>query len=103
LHRPGVPAKRFLILAKTEAKMGVVARPMGTLAAMKAAIDGAPRNAYIAELHLQIIKYARELQSLTGREFCEAIAIPQSFGTEFLKMRKIAPRLRAAGLDPSKI
>lgn len=78
-------------------------KPMGTLARMKAAMDGAPRNDYVAEMHLQIIKYAHELQSLTGREFCEAIGIEPSFGTEFLKMRKIAPRLRAAGLDPSRI
>jgi hypothetical protein len=83
--------------------MAVVSRPMGTLAKMKAAMDAAPRNEYIAEMHLQIIKHAQELQSLTGREFCEAIGLGPSFGTEFLKMRKIAPRLRAAGLDPTRI
>jgi hypothetical protein len=68
------------------------------LADIKRAIDEAPRNGYIAELHLQVIKHAHELQSVTGREFCEALAIGSSFGTEFSKMRKIAPRLRAAGL-----
>jgi hypothetical protein len=78
-------------------------RPTGTLAKMKAAMDSAPRNEYMAEMHLQVIKHAHELQSLTGREFCEAIGIGSSFGTEFLKMRKIAPRLRAAGLDPARI
>ena len=76
---------------------------LSVLQAIKSAINDAPRNAYIAELHLQIIKHADELQSLTGREFCEGVEIGPSFGTEFLKMRKIAPRLRMAGLDPSKI
>ena len=70
---------------------------------IKMAINGAPRNSYIAELHLQIIKYADVLQNVTGKEFCESLGIGQSFGTEFAKMRKIATRLRNAGLDPKKI
>ena len=70
---------------------------------IKAAINAAPRNSYIAELHLQIIKYADVLQNVTGKEFCEGLEIGASFGTEFAKMRKIAPRLRSAGLDPGKI
>jgi hypothetical protein len=70
---------------------------------IKAAIEGAPRNSYIAELHVQIIKYAEVLQNVTGKEFCEEIGVGPSFGTEFAKMRKIAPRLRSAGLDPSRI
>ncbi len=48
---------------------------------IKAAIDGAPRNNYIAELHVQIIKYAHMLQNVTGKEFCEALGIgPASRG-----------------------
>jgi hypothetical protein len=70
---------------------------------IKIAINGAPRNDYTAELHLQIIKYADLLQNVTGREFCETLGIGPSFGTEFAKMRKIAARLRMAGLDPNKI
>jgi hypothetical protein len=80
--------------------------PMNTTQAfknIKTAIKGAPRNNYIAELHLQIIKYADTLQNVTGKEFCEELGIGPSFGTEFAKMRKIAARLRNAGLDPSKI
>lgn len=73
------------------------------MANIKAAINAAPRNGYIAELHLQVIKYAGELQSVTGKEFCEAVGIGPAFGTEFLKMRKIASRLRQAGTDPDKI
>lgn len=69
-----------------------------TLAKIKSAIESSPRNAYVAELHVQAIKYADELEGLTGREFCEALGIGESFGTEFAKMRKIAPRLKAAGL-----
>lgn len=70
---------------------------------IKEAIDGAPRNAYVAELHLQVIKHSDILQSVTGREFCEALEIGPSFGTEFAKMKKIAPRLKEAGLDLTKI
>ena len=65
---------------------------------IKQAIENAPRNGYIAELHLQVIKHAHNLQNVTGKEFCEALGIGNAFGTEFSKMRKIAPRLRAAGL-----
>jgi hypothetical protein len=67
------------------------------------AIDAAPRNAYVAELHLQIIKHSDVLQNVTGKEFCEALGIGASFGTEFAKMKKIAPRLKSAGLDVSRI
>jgi hypothetical protein len=70
---------------------------------VKTAVNAAPRNAYVAELHLQIIKYAEQLKGVTGKEFCEALGIGPSFGTEFAKMRKIAARLRNAGLDPAKI
>ncbi len=67
---------------------------------IRIAINAAPRNSYIAELHVQIIKYADVLQNVTGKEFCEGLGVGPSFGTEFAKMRKIAPRLRKAGLDP---
>lgn len=70
---------------------------------IKRAIDDAPRNAYVAELHLQIIKYSDVLQDVTGKEFCEALEIGPSFGTEFAKMKKIAPRLKKAGLDVNSI
>ncbi|WP_353230827.1 transcription factor [Novosphingobium sp.] len=74
-----------------------------TIGIIKAAIDGSPRNSYSAELHLQMIKYADELQGMTGKEFCEALGISTTYGTEFSKMRKIAGRLKAAGLDVSRI
>ena len=70
---------------------------------IKEAIDGAPRNAYVAELHLQVIKHSDLLQNLTGKEFCTALEIGASFGTEFAKMKKIAPRLKAAGLDVERL
>ncbi len=70
---------------------------------IKSAIESAPRNGYIAELHVQIIKYADILQNVSGKEFCEEVGIGPAFGTEFAKMKKIAPRLRNAGLDPSRI
>ena len=70
---------------------------------MKQALNEAPRNQYTAELHLQMIKYADELKSITSKEFCEGLGIRPSFGTEFSKMRNLTERLKAAGLDVSKI
>ncbi|AXV18545.1 transcription factor (plasmid) [Neorhizobium sp. SOG26] len=70
---------------------------------IRTAIDAAPRNGYVAELHLQVIKYADLLKDLSGKEFCAGVGIGESFGTEFLKMRKIADRLVAANLDVAKI
>jgi len=70
---------------------------------IKRAIERAPRNGYVAELHLQVIKYAELLDGVSGREFCEGVGVGPAWGTEFAKMKKIAPRLRAAGLDPDRI
>ena len=72
-------------------------------AQIRQAIDAAPRNASMAELHLQIIKHADSLQSVTGKAFCAALGIGPSFGTEFAKMKKIAPRLKNAGLDVTRL
>lgn len=77
--------------------------PTEALGKIKTAIENAPRNAYVAELHLQVIKYAEALEDVTGKEFCEALGIGASFGTEYAKMRKIAGRLREAGLDVKKL
>lgn len=70
---------------------------------IRQAIDTAPRNDYTAELHLQVIKHAEHLQEITAKEFCAGVGIAPSYGTEFAKMRKIAARLRTAGLDPARI
>ena len=66
---------------------------------IKQALNDAPRNQYTAELHLQMIKHADELKSITAKEFCEGVGLKSSFGTEFSKMRNLTQRLRAAGLD----
>jgi len=73
------------------------------LAVIKQAIETSPRKGYVAELHLQSIKYAEALEGVSGKEFCEALEIGASFATEFAKMRKIAPRLIAAGLNVDRI
>jgi hypothetical protein len=75
----------------------------GVFDRMKRAIESAPRNGYVAELHLQIIKYADLLEGISGKEFCEKMDLTPSWGVEFSKMRKIAGRLRAAGLEPERI
>ncbi|WP_394204948.1 transcription factor [Shewanella waksmanii] len=71
--------------------------------AIRQALEGAPRNQYMAELHLQMIKYADELQNITAKEFCEEVGLKPSYGTEFSKMRNLTSRLKQAGLDVSKI
>ena len=70
---------------------------------IKMALQNSPRQDWTAELHLQIIKHAEKVQAMTGKEFCKMLDIPVSYGTEFAKMRKIAKRLVAAGLDVTKI
>ncbi|OIQ67390.1 hypothetical protein GALL_510320 [mine drainage metagenome] len=70
---------------------------------IKRAIDAAPRNDYTAELHLQVIKYSDQFEAITAKDFCAGVDLAPSYGTEFAKMRKIAVRLRNAGLDPERI
>lgn len=63
------------------------------------ALADAPRDQYMAELHLQMIKSADELKYVTAKEFCEEIGLKQRLSTEFNKMRNLTTRLKAAGLD----
>lgn len=70
---------------------------------IKQVLANAPRNQYTAELHLQMIKYADELKSITAKEFCEGVNLRSSFGTEFSKMRNLTQRLKAAGLNTDQI
>lgn len=70
---------------------------------IKQALAEAPRNQYTAELHLQMIKYADELKNITAKKFCEGVGLRKSFGTEFSKMRNLAGRLKAAGMDTTKL
>jgi len=70
---------------------------------IKHALNEAPRNQYTAELHLQMIKYADSLKSITAREFCDGLGIKHSYGTEFSKMRNLTQRLKFAGLDTKKL
>jgi hypothetical protein len=70
---------------------------------IKNAIDKSPRNAYVVELHAQILKYAYQLEGVTGKEFCEALGIRYSYGTEYAKMIKLARRLENTGLVFAKI
>ncbi len=70
---------------------------------IKQALVQAPRNQYVAELHLQMIKYADELKTITAKEFCEGVGLRSSFGTEFSKMRNLTARLKAAGLHTEQL
>jgi hypothetical protein len=84
-------------------KLEVGMNNAGVFERMKRAIESAPRNGYVAELHLQVIKYADLLEHISGKEFCEKLDLKPAWGTEFAKMRKIAGRLREAGLEPERI
>ena len=66
---------------------------------IKQAIEQSEGGGRTAEMHLQMIKYASALSEVTGREFCEGVGLNPSFGTEFLKMKRLLPRLVAANLD----
>tara|TARA_R110000772_G_scaffold143461_2_gene253014 strand:- start:933 stop:1172 length:240 start_codon:yes stop_codon:yes gene_type:complete len=70
---------------------------------IKHALDKAPRNQYTTEMHLQMIKYADALKSITAKEFCEGVGLKPSFGTEFSKMRNLTQRLKAAGLNTDQL
>ena len=70
---------------------------------IKRAIVSAPRNGYVAELHLQVLKYADVLENVSGKDFCANLDLGAAWGTEFSKMKKISQRLRDAGLDPQRI
>lgn len=68
----------------------------------KALREAAPR-AKSAEMHLQLIKYADELKHVRREVICDGIGVSQSFRTVVGKMIKIVSRLKAAGLDVTKI
>ncbi|RZM84935.1 transcription factor [Pseudoalteromonas rubra] len=70
---------------------------------IKKALAGAPRNQYMTELHLQMLKYADQLEDITAKEFCEYVELKPSYGTEFSKMRNLIHRLKKAGLEVEKI
>lgn len=70
---------------------------------IKRALNEAPRNQYTAEMHLQMIKHADDLKSITAKEFCEGVGLKSCYGTEFSKMRNLISRLKHAGLDTSKL
>ncbi len=74
-----------------------------TYDAIAEALENAQRNFYVAEMHLQCIKYSEILENVSGREFCEAMGLKPAWGTEFTKMKKISSRLRKAGLVPENI
>ena len=67
------------------------------------ALDGAPRNQFTVEMHLQMIKYADDLKNITAKEFCQGVGLKDSFGTEFSKMRNLTQRLKAACLNTNQL
>lgn len=66
-------------------------------------VSKAPRNKRTQVIHLQMLKYADQLEHVTARDFCEGVGLPQSFSGEFSKMRNLIDKLKQAGLDVRKI
>ena len=62
-----------------------------------------PPSQHTAKICLQAIKYAEVLEGISGKEFCEGADLKKSYAMEFNMMRNIAPQLKKAGLDPSKL
>ena len=71
----------------------------GLFERIKRAIESAPRNGYVAEFHLQVIKYADLLDGVSSKEFCEKLDLAHR-GNRVCQDEKIAQRLRDAGLQP---
>ena len=42
---------------------------------IRQALAEAPRNQYTVEMHLQMIKYADQLKTVTSKEFCEGVGL----------------------------
>ncbi|MGK9175515.1 transcription factor [Yokenella regensburgei] len=71
--------------------------------AIKKALSEAPPRTKLAEMHLQLIKYADQLKHLPREKICDGIGVNQSFRTVVAKMFKIVDRLKAAGLDTHRL
>lgn len=71
--------------------------------AIKDAHSKAPEGKKTAELHLQFLKYASELSHVDKIAICEELGISETYKAEIGKMRNIAQRLVAAGLNVNKI
>ena len=70
---------------------------------IKCALENTPEGELTNEIHLQMLKYADELEEMTSREFCEQAGLTDSYKTEFSKMHKMLKRLKDAGLNVDKI
>ena len=51
--------------------------------AIREALANADESSWTQELHIQVIKYADSLADVTGKEFCEAVQIKDSYFAEF--------------------
>ena len=63
----------------------------------------APEGEKTAELHLQLLKYAKALSHVDRKAICEELGIGESYKAEIGKMRNIVKRLQSAGLDLERI
>lgn len=65
----------------------------------KAVHDAAAGKHKIAMFHFQVLKHASELKHLDPRQFCQEIAVPETYQTEFRKMISLDQLMREKGVS----
>eukprot|EP01029_Cantina_marsupialis_P006090 TRINITY_DN16628_c0_g1_i1.p1 TRINITY_DN16628_c0_g1~~TRINITY_DN16628_c0_g1_i1.p1 ORF type:complete len:217 (-),score=13.00 TRINITY_DN16628_c0_g1_i1:359-1009(-) len=93
----------FVAPPEIDSKEGKVRKHAAIFKSIKCALDQVSKGERTNEIHLQMLKYADQLDDVTAREFCEQAGLTESYQTEFSKMRKMLERLKTAGLDVTRI
>jgi hypothetical protein len=70
---------------------------------MRDEIQSAVRPYRTSSIYLQVIKFAEEVSQITGRQCALDLGLTRNLVSEIHKARKLAPELRRAGLDTTKI
>ena len=59
--------------------------------------DAGSKNQKIAMFHFQVLKNADELSGFDPKGFCEEVAVPTTYATEFRKMIALARLMKEQG------
>ena len=60
---------------------------------IKRQIEASPRKEKMVTIHKMMFIHAKDFEHLSAREFCERLNLPESFKTEFSKMRNLSAAL----------
>ena len=72
-----------------------VERAYAAVERVKTAYKNAPRSDFVAHLHASIQENWEDLEIFTGRQFCKAADLKESYGSEFSKALKVGKVLAA--------